>query len=156
MIGIDRNGSRLWKGANSARHEGLSNALFLRAPVEHLEEHFPPGRVSEIWLPFPDPLPKNRQARHRLVSPLFLQRYRRLLLPGGVVYLKTDNSDLVDFAQQSVLAAGGRILETIDRRLEDYEELEAVQTTYEKRYRAEGRAIYVRQFCLDRLPESNK
>lgn len=149
VIGVDRNGARLWKGADAARDEGLTNAFFLRAPVEHLEDHVPPGRVAEIWLPFPDPLPKNRQARHRLVSPLFLQRYRRLLSPGGFVHLKTDNSELVDFTQQSVRAAGGRVLDTSERHAGDCEEVAAVQTTYEKRYRGEGRTIYLRQFCLD-------
>ena len=149
VIGVDRNGARLWKGADTARDEGLTNAFFLRAPVEYLEDHVPPGRIAEIWLPFPDPLPKNRQARHRLVSPLFLQRYRRLLSPGGVVHLKTDNSELVDFTQQAVRAAGGRVLDTSDRLAGDCEEVTAVQTTYEKRYRGEGRTIYFRQFCLD-------
>ena len=147
-LGVDRNGSRLWKGAANALDEGLTNAFFLRSPVEHLEDHVPSGRVSEIWLPFPDPLPKNRQARHRLLSPQFLERYHRLLQPGGAVHLKTDNSELVDFAEQAVDAAGGRVLESSDSLAGD-EKVTAVQTTYEKRYREEGRPIYDRTFCLD-------
>ena len=149
VLGVDRNGSRLWKGAANALDEGLTNAFFLRSPVEHLEDHVPSGRVSEIWLPFPDPLPKNRQARHRLLSPQFLERYHRLLHPGGAVHLKTDNSELVDFAEQAVHAAGGRVLESSDSLAGDDEKVTAVQTTYEKRYREEGRPIYDRTFCLD-------
>ena len=102
------------EGAGKALDECLTNAFFLHLQIEHLEDHVPPGRVGEIWLPFPDPLPKNRQARHRLLSPLFLARYRRLLYPGGAIHLKTDNSDLVDFAEQAVRAAGGRVLEGSD------------------------------------------
>ena len=149
VLGVDRNGARLWKGAEQALDEGLTNAFFLRAPIEHLEDHIPAGRVGEIWLPFPDPLPKNRQARHRLPSPLFLERYRRLLYPGGTVHLKTDDVDLVDFAEQAVRAAGGRVLESSDRLAVDDEEVVAVQTTFEKRYRSEGRIIYDRTFRLD-------
>ena len=149
VLGVDRNGSRLWKGAANALDEGLTNAFFLRSPVEHLEDHVPSGRVSEIWLPFPDPLPKNRQARHRLLSPQFLERYHRLLHPGGAVHLKTDNSELVDFAEQAVHAVGGRVLESSDSLASDDEKVTAVQTTYEKRYREEGRPIYDRTFCLD-------
>ncbi len=151
VIGVDRNGARLWKGAGQAIDEGLTNAFFLRALVEHLEDHVPSGRVGEIWLPFPDPLPKNRQARHRLMSPPFLERYRRLLHPGGVVHLKTDEADLVDFAEQAVRAVRGRVLAGSDRLAGDDEDedVKAVQTTYEKRYRDEGRTIYDRKFRLD-------
>ena len=149
VLGVDRNGSRLWKGAREALEEGLSNAFFLRSPVEHLEDHVPPGRVAEIWLPFPDPLPKNRQAGHRLVSPGFLERYRRVLSSGGAVHLKTDNMGLVDFAEQSVRATGGRVLEGSERLVGDGDDMTAVQTTFEQRYRGEGRTIYDRTFRLD-------
>jgi tRNA (guanine-N7-)-methyltransferase len=149
VLGVDRNGARLWKGAEQALDEGLTNAFFLRAPIEHLEDHIPPGRVGEVWLPFPDPLPKNRQARHRLPSPLFLERYRRLLYPGGTVHLKTDDMDLVDFAEQAVRAVGGRVLEGFDSLTGNDEEVVAVETTFEKRYRGKGRTIYDRTFRLD-------
>jgi tRNA (guanine-N7-)-methyltransferase len=149
VIGVDRNGARLWKGADQALDEGLTNAFFLHAPIEQLENHIPASRVSEIWLPFPDPLPKNRQARHRLPSPLFLERYRRLLYSGGVVHLKTDDMNLVDFAEKAVRAAGGRVLEGSENIPGDNEEVLAVQTTYEIRYRGEGRRIYDRIFLLD-------
>lgn len=149
VLGVDRNGARLWKGAVEALDQGLTNALFLHSSIEHLEEHVPPGRASEIYLPFPDPLPKNRQARHRLLSPLFVKRYRRLLSPGGAVHLKTDNSDLIDFAERTVVAAGGRVVDGEDGLVGTGADVPVVQTTYEKRFRAEGRPIYDRQFRLD-------
>lgn len=149
VVGVDRNGARLWMGASRALDEGLTNARFLRSPIEHLEDHIPPGRVGEIWLPFPDPLRKNRQARHRLPSLPFLERYRRLLCPGGVVHLKSDDADLVDFAECAVRAAGGLVFEGSVSRASDRDTAPAVQTTYEKRYRREGRTIYERTFCLD-------
>ncbi len=146
---MDRNGSRLWMGASRALDEGLTNAFFLRSRVEYLEEHIPAGRVGAIWLPFPDPLPKTRQARHRLPSPPFLERYRRLLCRGGAVHLKTDDMALVDFAERAVRVAGGRVLGGFQRRTVDGDMLAAVHTTYEQRYRREGRTIYERTFCLD-------
>ena len=146
-LGVDRNGARLWKGATAALDDGLTNAFFLRSPVEHLDCHIPPGRVDEIWIPFPDPLPKTRHARHRLVSPPFLERYRPLLRPGGAVHLKTDDADLVGFAERAVRTVGGRLLGGADARAGDEDEA-TVQTAYEKRYRGKGRTIYERQFCL--------
>lgn len=149
VIGVDRNGSRLWKGAQRALEEGVSNAFFLRSMVEELEDHVPSGRVSEIWLPFPDPLPKKRQAKHRLTSPRFLERYRRLLRSGGTVYLRTDDADLVRFAELSVRGVGGQALDGESAMREAAAPLMSVQTTYEKKFREEGRPIYDRAFRLD-------
>ena len=148
VLGVDRNGARLWKGAGKALEEGLTNAFFLRSLIEQLEDHIPSGRVGEIWLPFPDPLPKSRQAKHRLVSPRFVERYRQLLDPGGAVHLKTDDSDLVNFAEQTVRAGGGRVVEGCER-LSGHAETVTAVTTYERKYRDEGRTIYDRTFCFD-------
>ena len=149
VLGVDRNGARLWKGAGEALAEGIANAFFLRSRIEHLEDHIPAGRVGEIWLPFPDPLPKTRQAKHRLLSPLFLERYRRVLCTGGAVHLKTDDAGLVSFAEQSVRAVGGCVLEGPAGGAGDLEDGAAIRTTYETRYRGEGRTIYDRRFSLD-------
>jgi len=148
VLGVDRNGARLWKGARQALDEGLNNAFFFRSPVEYLEDHISTGSISEIWLPFPDPLPKHRQAKHRLLSPLFFARYRRLLRPDGRVHLKTDAAALVSFAEQAVHAVGGRVHE--ERVVANGgEDVAAIETTYEKRYRDEGRRIYRRTFSFD-------
>ena len=147
VLGVDRNGARLWKGARKALDTGLTNALFLRSLIEYLEDHIPPHRVAEIWIHFPDPLPKKRQARHRLVSPQFLERYRRLLCPGGSIHLKTDDLDVVDCAERAVRAGGGRVFDGADTPAGA--EMSTVQSTYEKRYRDEGRTIHARMFRLD-------
>ena len=149
FLGVDRNGGRLWKGARAALDERLANAFFLRTPVETLDEHVPPGRAAEIWILFPDPLPKSRQTKHRLVSPEFLARYRRLLSPGGAVQLKTDDLGLSAFAERAVRAAGGRVSDRAGLIAENGDAVAAVQTTYERRYRGEGRSIHERTFWLD-------
>ena len=149
MPGVDRNGARLWKGARQALDEGLTNAFFLRSPIERLEDHVPPARVGEIWLPFPDPQPKHRHACRRLALAPFLDRYRRLMSSGGSIHLKTDDSDLVAFAERTVRDAGGRVLGASDGLIGADGTVTTVQTVYEKRYRREGRTIYEREFRFD-------
>ena len=149
VLGVDRNGGRLWKGARLALDERLTNAFFLRSPIELLEDHVPPGRIDEIWLPFPDPLSKHRQASRRLTSMLFLVRYRRLMAPGGFIRLKTDDSHLVTFAERAVRDAGGRVLEASAGPVGADGTVTAVRTTYEERYRREGRTIHEREFRFD-------
>ena len=88
-IGVDIKGARLWRGAKTATQEGLKNVAFLRTRIEFIGAFFGPDEVSEIWLTFSDPQMKSENSR--LTSPVFLERYRRFLKPGGIVHLKTDS-----------------------------------------------------------------
>ena len=94
-IGVDIKGARLWRGAKTATDEGLSNVAFLRTRIEFIEAFFGPGEVSEIWLTFSDPQLKSENSR--LTSPLFLERYRKFLKPGGIIHLKTDSRFLHEY-----------------------------------------------------------
>jgi tRNA (guanine-N7-)-methyltransferase len=95
-IGVDIKGARLWKGAKYATEHALPNVAFLRTRVEFITAFFAPGEVSEIWLTFSDP--QYRSENSRLCSPLFLERYRSFLRPGGIVHLKTDSRFLHEYA----------------------------------------------------------
>ena len=94
-IGVDIKGARLWRGAKTATEEGLPNVAFLRTRIEFIEAFFGPGEVSEIWLTFSDPQLKSENSR--LISPLFLERYRKFLKPGGIIHLKTDSRFLHEY-----------------------------------------------------------
>jgi tRNA (guanine-N7-)-methyltransferase len=97
FIGVDIKGSRLWSGSNSSRLEGLTNTAFLRAQIQSIDRFFDEDEVDEIWIIFPDPRPRLREARKRLTHPRFLNMYRYIMKPGGLIHLKTDNGPLFDF-----------------------------------------------------------
>ena len=97
-IGVDIKGARLWKGAKYATENALPNVAFLRTRIEFIDAFFGPGEVSEIWLTFSDPQLRGSE-NARLSSPLFLERYRKFLRPGGVVHLKTDSRYLYEYTQ---------------------------------------------------------
>ena len=107
-IGLDIKGARLWKGAKYATEHALPNVAFLRTRVEFITAFFAPGEVSEVWLTFSDP--QYRSENSRLCSPLFLERYRSFLKPGGIVHLKTDSRFLHEYARAVCAANGLRIL----------------------------------------------
>ena len=100
-IGVDIKGARLWRGAKTATEEKLTNVAFLRTRIEFIEAFFGPGEVSEIWLTFSDPQLKSENSR--LTSPLFLERYRKFLRPGGIVHLKTDSRFLHEYSKAVAL-----------------------------------------------------
>lgn len=152
IVGVDIKGARIHKGATTVRDEGLTNAAFLRTRIELIEHFFAPGEVQEIWIIFPDPFPKDRHAKHRLTSPRFLDRYRKILAPGGRVHLKTDSDLLFDYTQE-VLAEQGIEPELVERDVRrkgsDQELVEDVLTHYERLHIADGRTIDHLRFTLD-------
>ena len=102
-IGVDIKGARLWKGAKYATENALPNVAFLRTRIEFITAFFGPSEVSEIWLTFSDPQLSGSQ-NSRLSSPMFLDRYRSFLKPGGIVHLKTDSRFLYEYTMSVVRA----------------------------------------------------
>lgn len=164
-IGVDIKGARLWKGAKYATENGMGNVAFLRTRIELISAFFAPGEVSEVWLTFSDPQFKSENSR--LTSPLFLDRYRGFLKPGGIVHLKTDSmflhqysravveqnglkilactEDLYGTAPKSLLADAGKELIAADSVNALYE----VQTFYEKMFLEQGYKITYLSFVID-------
>ena len=103
-IGDDIKGARLWKGAKYAETHHLGNVAFLRTRIELINAFFAPGEVDEIWLTFSDP--QMRRENARLSCPLFLERYARLLRPGGIIHLKTDSRFLHEYTKAVCIQNG--------------------------------------------------
>lgn len=102
FIGVDIKGARMWTGATEALNEGLKNAAFLRTNIEIIDRFFAPSEVSEIWLTFSDP--QMKKATKRLTSTYFMERYRRFLVPGGVIHLKTDSNFMFTYTKYMIEA----------------------------------------------------
>ena len=167
-IGVDIKGARLWKGAKYATENALPNVAFLRTRIEFIEAFFGPGEVSEIWLTFSDPQLRGSE-NSRLSSPLFLERYRKFLKPGGIVHLKTDSRFLYEYTSavcrvnsltilasgtdiyhQGVMPGPDRVSETPDQVGGDgWAAVTQVQTFYEKMFLEMGLPITYMAFCID-------
>ncbi len=109
-IGIDSKSHRMCVGAEKAIDYGLDNVHFLRVRVERIKEFFLEHTIHQIWLTFPDPHLKNRSIKSRLSAPSFLDAYASLLVPGGMVCLKTDSDLLYTYTRESVEQWGGRVV----------------------------------------------
>ena len=151
-IGVDIKGARLWKGAKYATEHALPNVAFLRTRVEFITAFFAPGEVSEVWLTFSDP--QFRSENSRLSSPLFLERYRNFMKPGGIVHLKTDSRFLYEYTRTLCEVNGLRILaQTTDLYNQPAEDVKPivreVQTFYEKLFLQQGYPITYLSFVID-------
>lgn len=100
FIGVDIKGSRMFIGASEALDNEIANVAFLRTKIDFITDYFSEGEIDEIWLTFSDPQPK--KPRKRLTSKLFIDRYRKILKPGGIVHLKTDSDLLFESTEEQI------------------------------------------------------
>ena len=148
FIGVDIKGARIWKGAKIALAEELSNAAFLRTRIEQLPLFFAKAEVAEIWITFPDPFLKKGKANRRLTAASFLERYRQVLNPDGVIHLKTDDPVMSEFTLEVIEQDSGSTLLYSDDDIYAKElhlpELD-FKTYYEKMHLAKAKTIkYIR------------
>ncbi len=92
FIAVDIKGARMWSGASESLEARMTNVAFLRTNIEIIDRFFAENEVSEIWITFPDP--QMKKATKRLTSTYFMERYRRYLIPSGIIHLKTDSNFL--------------------------------------------------------------
>lgn len=148
FIGIDIKGARFWRGAKTAAEGGLHNVGFLRTQIELIEHFFEKGEVSEIWITFPDPQIKYKRTKHRLTNTEFLQRYKRILKPDGVVNLKTDSEFMHGYTLGLLHGEGHEVLyanHNVYKNEGSPEVVTAIQTFYEQQYLEQNKPItYIR------------
>ena len=131
---------------------------------------FAADEVAEIWLTFSDP--QFRSENSRLTSPLFLERYRSFMKPGGIIHLKTDSMFLHQYSRAVAACNGLRVLgctedlygtprEALSAPLsgeltprpslsaETLDALYGVQTFYEKMFLEQGYKITYLSFVID-------
>ena len=136
FIGIDYKGNRIWRGAKTALEEHIPNVAFLRIQIETILDYFAEGEVTEIWITFPDPQPQKSREKKRLTNPLFLARYKQIMVPQGGMHLKTDNDDLFAYTMEILTDASLNIdLKTSDLYHSDVvDEVLSIKTYYERKY----------------------
>lgn len=100
FLGVERLLGRIRKLDRKGQRAGLRNLLGLRIEASYFLEYLlPAGGVEALHVYFPDPWPKRRHHKNRLVNERFVTLAHRILKPGGVVHLRTDNQDYFEQMQ---------------------------------------------------------
>ena len=91
-LGVDRLLVRLRKAERKISRLGLANVRLLRVEVSYAVEHLlPQDSVSVCYIFFPDPWPKRRHHRRRLIDDDFLHSLNRAMRRGGKIHIATDH-----------------------------------------------------------------
>lgn len=153
FIGLDKKGARLWRGGKTSQENQMRNVAFIRTRIEQIEHLFCAGEVSEIWITFPEPQPRAAKAKKRLTSPQFIERYRKIMKPEGIIHLKTDSELFYDYTLEVINENKHELIYSNDdlySNLDDprIKDVIGVQTFYEKMWLAEGSKIKYLEYKL--------
>ncbi len=101
-IGIERYSSVLLRALTKFEEEPLDNLRFLCIDARKLTDIFDSNEINKIYLNFSDPWPKDRHAKRRLTSPIFLEIYHSIINIDGLLEFKTDNTDLFNYSISTI------------------------------------------------------
>ncbi|GGI55890.1 tRNA (guanosine(46)-N7)-methyltransferase TrmB [Winogradskyella haliclonae] len=148
FIGIDIKGARFWRGAKTALEENIPNAMFIRTQIELIDFAFTDNEVDEIWITFPDPQIKYKRTKHRMTNLEFLERYKKVLKPNGIMHLKTDSEFMHGYTLGLLHGAKHKVLyanHNVYKQEGSPEEVTEIQTFYERQYLEQDKPItYIR------------
>ena len=133
FIGVERLLGRIQKLDRKGRRAGLANLRGVRIESAYFLQHLLPlHAASALHIYFPDPWPKKKHRRHRLINEGFPVLARAALAPGGVIYLRTDDTDY--FQQMTEVFAASNDYQ----KVETPAELAEVLTDFERDFNAQG------------------
>jgi tRNA (guanine-N7-)-methyltransferase len=144
-VGVDLSHRRVFKMARRLAKTDERNVRLVEARAEEVvRDALEPGSVAAFWINFPDPWPKKRHHRRRLLQPRFVAALADRLVPGGLLHAATDH---VGYAEQidAVLSAE-RALENAFPSPWLPEVPGRLRTAYEEMWRAEGRTLHFFQY----------
>lgn len=133
FIGVERLLGRVQKLDRKGRRMNLKNLRGIRIESSYFLEHLlPPNSTDAVHIYFPDPWPKLKHRRHRLINDCFPDLARRVLVENGVVYLRTDDLDYFE-QMKAVFNASSSF-----KPIETPPHLKAVVTDFEAFFNAQG------------------
>jgi tRNA (guanine-N7-)-methyltransferase len=153
-VGIEIKKRRFNKAVKRARRQKAGNVRFIHMDADiAIGEIFDPDTFSAAFINFPDPWPKDRHKKHRIINRGFLRKLSRVMKHGAFLEIASDHREYVlntlDTMRninlfESVFPEPGYMLHIPGR----------TETTYEKEFRAEGREIRYMRFKNIGLPGS--
>ena len=146
FIGIEVKKRRFNKAVKRAKKQRVPNVKFLHMDANiALSEVFKPDTFNDIYINFPDPWPKDKHEKNRILNPEFLSKLSTVLAPGGKLEIASDHKSYIEDTLETFsktppfsnnYPAPG-YLNALEGRIE---------TKFEKEFREEGRLIYYLMF----------
>ena len=140
LVAVERCREAMVVAMEKAQSMGLKNVLFIDMDVAEIESVFAPGEIDRLFINFPDPWPRKKNAKRRLTHRGFLDKYCRLVKQGGEFHFKTDIAPLCAFSLEEFAACGLTVKNVTDDLHKDG--VTGIMTGYEEKFHALGTPIH--------------
>ena len=157
LIAVERCREAMVVAMEKAQTMGLKNVFYIDMDVANIEEIFAGEEIDRLFINFPDPWPRKKNAKRRLTYRTFLDKYCRVIKAGGEIHYKTDNAPLFEFSMEEFAACGLEV-KNLTRNLHE-NGIVGIMTGYEEKLHSLGTPInrcevVFKPFVLP--PEENK
>lgn len=139
LIAVERCREAMVVAMEKARDMGLTNVFFIDMDVANIQEIFADGEIDRLFINFPDPWPRKKNAKRRLTHRGFLDKYCHVVKTGGEFHFKTDNAPLFEFSVEEFAACGLEV-KNLTRDLHA-NGIVGIMTGYEEKFHALGTPI---------------
>ena len=139
LIAVERCREAVVVAMEKAKAMGLTNVFYIDMDVANIEEIFAPGEIDRLFINFPDPWPRKKNAKRRLTYRTFLDKYCRVIKELGEIHFKTDNAPLFEFSVEEFAACGLEV-KNLTRNLHE-NGIVGIMTGYEEKFHALGTPI---------------
>ncbi len=139
LIAVERCREAMVVAMEKAMEMGLTNVFYIDMDVANIEDIFAPGEIDRLFINFPDPWPRKKNAKRRLTSRGFLEKYCRVVRENGEFHFKTDNAPLFAYSVEEFYACGLEVKNlTNDLHAKG---IVGIMTGYEEKFHALGTPI---------------
>lgn len=135
FIGIEKYDSVIARAIQKSNDLQLSNLVLIRFDALQIDEIFD-REIDKIYLNFSDPWPKDRHAKRRLTSPIFLEKYNNIFKEKKIIEMKTDNINLFNYSKET-LEENNYKIKYFSNDLHK-ENIFNIMTEYEKKFSKKG------------------
>ncbi len=149
FVGLDYRFKRSFQLAKKLSLVSNKNFKYLRAKGERIEFIFNENELDGLFYFFPDPWPKTKHHKKRLIQKPFLESAFKTIKPNGIFYIKTDHDDYAEWMDREIQNFGKFevLLKSKDHRNEYPDHFLSKYTTgFEKIFLQQG--IKIKSFVL--------
>ncbi len=150
IIAVERVPDVILMAMEKASKEECANLRFASFDITDILEKVPEHSADAIYINFCDPWPRKKNAKRRLTSPLFLERYKKILKDGACIYFKTDNIGLFEYSLETFPSCGYKLKNVCFDLHSDVLNENNIVTEYEKNFSEKGFKInYLEAFLQE-------
>ena len=139
LIAVERCREAMVVAMEKTQTMGLTNVYYIDMDVAEIENIFAPGEIDRLFINFPDPWPRKKNAKRRLTHRGFLDKYCRVVREGGEFHFKTDNAPLFAYSLEEFAACGLEVKNVTHDLHKDG--IVGIMTGYEEKFHALGTPI---------------